>query len=382
MENIQEYIQMARLLARHLSGQLNEDEEKELKEWCGRKQENTKVCEKLQQQKASLWIRHYEKAKPEEQWAHFQQHTRSRKQKIQIRSMGIAAGLCLIASVSLFLHNGSELPTKNPETVSATGIQLVLSNGDVCNLSKLSAALPLEGNATVAKNQLAYQTDTTIGQSENIQHTVIVPKGESYHIILPDSTQVWLNSDSRLTYPVQFAQTRKVQLTGEAFFQVTRYTGRSFLVETGSMQVKVLGTTFNVNAYPDNEMAYTALEKGKVEVYQTEGGKSLILQPGEVAEVNKSVDKSGVRLSSMSLQEQTAWRNDMFCFRQTALSDILKEVGRYYNVRFIGAEETSEVFSGDISRSVSLQELLDAIRAQTTNLTFQVVDRVVYVKKK
>ena len=212
---------------------------------------------------------------------------------------------------------------------------------------------------------------------------IVVPRGGEYQLILPDGTKVWLNSDSKITYPLVFSgNARKVILTGEAYFEVTKNSGQPFIVQTENFNVKVLGTSFCINTFGDNGKVYTALESGVVEM-DCGRENTLILAPGQVAELDVRRPGACVRMSEVSVEQLVAWKKGLFCFRQTSLPDILKQVARYYDVHFMNLEDAEgEAYTGDISRNVSLEVLLGAISAQTTDIQFKIVNRTVYITKK
>ena len=153
-------------------------------------------------------------------------------------------------------------------------------------------------------------------------------------------------------------------------------------MEIKNFNVKVLGTSFCINTFGDNGKVYTALESGVVEM-DCGRENTLILAPGQVAELDVRRPGACVRMSEVSVEQLVAWKKGLFCFRQTSLPDILKQVARYYDVHFMNLEDAEgEAYTGDISRNVSLEVLLGAISAQTTDIQFKIVNRTVYITKK
>lgn len=385
METIQEYIRIAHLLAKKLLWSLNENEEQQLEMWCA-DDRREKICESILSLGFARLLGRYQKIDSNREWEKFQQRLDKRKFRMWKRLLGVAAGICLVVGVSfLLLRQMGNRQQIEIGTDDSFGIQLITSNGKRLNLSDRRSfdLRQVEGNVVLHSGSLEYRGDSVADKEEIGMNTLIVPKGTFYHLILSEGTKVWLNSDSRITYPISFSgDNREVELEGEAFFDVAEDMERPFRVKTKALQVQVLGTGFNVNAYGDDGREFVALERGKVKVSDAAGKDVLVLNPGEVAE---SVEKQGnvrVQLSKVTLQEQIAWKDGMFCFRRMPLPEILKQIARYYNVRFVGSEGMGrDVYSGDVSRNVTLEELLEAVGAQTDGIRFEVVGKVVYVIK-
>ena len=176
--------------------------------------------------------------------------------------------------------------------------------------------------------------------------TVEVPLGVKKTVILPDNTKVWINAGSTLRYPKHFGNMRTVHLTGEAYFEVTKDPRHPFIVCTPVMNIKVLGTGFDVSAYPGDNQMKTTLVHGKVMVYQVNGDglvkKKAILLPGEqsifwVAGKTFSVKK-------VNTNNYTAWRNGKLIFKDTPLSEVIKQIDRWYNVKTFVHDEVIEQF--------------------------------------
>lgn len=163
---------------------------------------------------------------------------------------------------------------------------------------------------------------------------VIVPKGQKSEIILPDSTHIWLNSDSRLRYPVRFSDTqREVFLKGEAYFEVEKDRHKPFIVHASAIAVKVLGTKFNVKAYPDDPEIETALLEGKVSLsVMAKPGKTeqVELNPGEL--VNYSGSGKSLVKTGFKTDEVVGWKSNRLIFRDDTFDKLVKKIERWYNV--------------------------------------------------
>ena len=187
-----------------------------------------------------------------------------------------------------------------------------------------------------------------------------VPVGGEYRLTLSDGTRVWLNAASSLTYPEIFQdRERVVELTGEAFFEVKPDTALPFIVKTQGMRVKVLGTTFNVKAYPDELKLYTTLVEGKVEVFSDYLHRGVMLYPGEQA----VSDSSEIQKRQVNVQPYISWKEGKFVFINAPLGEICKQIARWYDVeiQFADNEIGKVCFTGAILKFRPLEDLLDMI---------------------
>lgn len=191
-------------------------------------------------------------------------------------------------------------------------------------------------------------------KSDTLLNTIQVPQGGEYHLALSDGTQVWLNAKTRFTYPVAFGDgERKVRLEGEAYFEVEAGHNR-FIVETERMNVHVLGTFFNVNAYPEEKVTVATLVKGEVEVRS--GEMKHVLQPGEQA-VGGAGD---IKVNQVNPLHYIQWKEGYFSFRDNTLVEIMHVLGRWYEMEYeFESSELEEIrFFGVLNRYRNMKELL------------------------
>ncbi|MCQ4873548.1 FecR family protein [Butyricimonas paravirosa] len=204
-----------------------------------------------------------------------------------------------------------------------------------------------------------------------------VPRGGEFNIVLQDGTEVWLNADSRLIYPVAFhGKERVVTLEGEAFFVVKRDTARPFFVVSGDQKVRVLGTEFNVCAYPDESLIYTTLIKGRVAVEV--GNRQLTLQPGEQAVMD--VNDKTLNKQPVNVDEFVGWRKNMFVFEDQNLEQIMAKLTRWYDVKVFYRNEEAKniIFKGNLPRYAEFSTILEIIE-KSSDVKFEVKDHVVTV---
>jgi ferric-dicitrate binding protein FerR (iron transport regulator) len=245
----------------------------------------------------------------------------------------------------------------------ANGKTIVLNttaNGQIANQAGTSVT-------KTAGGQLVY---TITGKSTTSNpaelNTITTPRGGQWQVLLPDGTKVWLNAASSLTYPVSFTalKNRRVELTGEAYFEVAKDKTHPFIVHTIKQDVEVLGTHFNINAYADEQYTKTTLLEGSVHVKPATASaineaNSLAwqaLKPGQ-----QSVLSNGdIKITAANTEAAIAWKNTMFYFEDDNLENIMKRVARWYDVNIIyhNNQVKHELFSGRISRAQNVSEVL------------------------
>lgn len=166
---------------------------------------------------------------------------------------------------------------------------------------------------------------TTSGEPE--MKTISTPRGKDYELVLSDGTVVLLNADSKITFPTRFTgDKRTVKLVGEAYFKVSKNKHRPFIVETGNLYTKVLGTEFNLKAYPHSDVNVTLI-KGSVAVNAE--GKEVMLKPGENAEYSEDKD---IEVTTVDTEGYIQWKDGYFYFDNVPLIDVVRDLGRWYNV--------------------------------------------------
>jgi len=221
----------------------------------------------------------------------------------------------------------------------------------------------------------------TSAQKETKQtryNTITTPYGGKYKVVLSDGTKVWLNAGSSLHYPIAFnGNKRKVTLTGEGYFEVAQNKNKPFVVKAEGLQVKVLGTHFNINAYPENKEVKTTLAEGSVLV--SKGKDSKQLSPGEQAGWNR--DNRRFSVSKVNVREMLAWKNDLFYFDNTNIKSIMQQLARWYNVqvRYNMKEVDKKNFSGVMSRYTDIKEILKRMEL-TGTIHFEVEGKKVIVE--
>lgn len=255
--------------------------------------------------------------------------------------------------VANVLRNDVKAPQSNKAMIT-------LANGQKVYLDSAgNGALAIQGNVKLVKlanGKIAYQHNNGEVSAKMEYNTLSNPRGSKViNMTLADGSKVWLNAGSSLTYPVLFmGNERKVSVTGEAYFEVAHDASKPFIVNNGSMDVRVLGTHFNVNAFKDDgsDIKVTLLE-GSVKI--NNGDATGLLKPGQQAVVNSDVRV----VDNVDLDQVMAWKNGYFQFDNASLQNVLKEVSRWYNVDVVyeGYNQPRQ-FVGEMQRDLSLSEVL------------------------
>jgi transmembrane sensor len=293
---------------------------------------------------------------------------------------------------------------KQPADVAPGGNKafLQLADGSIITLDDTDTGmLAQQGNTKVIKlNNGRLQYNCMSQQNASILYnTITTPRGGQYHIILPDGSKVWLNAASSLRFPTVFAgKERSVQLTGEAYFEITHNKGMPFHVQVNDMKVEVLGTHFNVMGYENEKTVNTTLLEGSVVVKSEVGGQksentgptsdfrpptSVLLKPGQQAVLthNRPAGRQGSRLTinnNADLDEVIAWKNGLFQFNSADIQTIMRQIERWYDVEVQYKGPIPEGhYSGIVPRDNNLLKVLRIL--EESDLKFSIEGRKLYL---
>lgn len=211
---------------------------------------------------------------------------------------------------------------------------------------------------------------------EAFYNTISTPRGGQYQVSLSDGTKVWLNAASSIRFPVIFTgTTRKVEITGEAYFEVEKNAKMPFMVKAGESQVEVLGTHFNVNAYSDEAAIRTSLLEGSVKV-SLGNGPVEYLQPGQQSGISKD---GKIRIyDHVDMEEVMAWKDGRFQFKSADLSTILRQISRWYDVDIEYRNNVNLHFTGQLPRSSQASSFFEKLE-MTGEVHFKVEGRKIIV---
>jgi len=301
------------------------------------------------------------------------QKTRRRKhQRVLWQRMTVAASVILLLSLGTWWYydmnqdkmDGMQIAMKSEN--AGESVFIITETGDKLTAEELNSKMDQQTNnnqLNYTKSDSIYRVDTVKEKEIIPTHTVVVPRGKTFELVLSDGTFVLLNPESELTYPVKFDSTsvREVTLRGEGYFEVTKSSNR-FVVNTDNMKLQVYGTTFNVISR-DNLPDEAVLVEGVVGITpkNSSDGKETVLHPGD----KSSVDKLGqVSVTQTDLAEYTAKRNGYILFNGKTIKQVISSLELYYDVHFLvknGAVLEKEEYVFSIKQYASLREALDVI---------------------
>jgi transmembrane sensor len=285
--------------------------------------------------------------------------------------ISVAASVLLIIGVGLYFYQSSR-PHKAIKQSQYTYVvkpgsnkaYLTLGNGKRIALdNSVNHKLAKEPGTIISKSangQLIYTVDNVTGQQQDLTYnTVETPRGGQFQVNLPDGSKVWLNAASSIRFPTVFnSNERKVELKGEAYFEVAKNKEKPFRVSTVNQVVEVLGTHFNVNAYRDESFEKTTLLEGSVRI--NKGTETVLLKPGQQSRLNKN---TGIKVSEADSEEVIAWKNGMFQFNNADIKTIMRQIARWYDVdiSYEANINTDVRFNGEIPRNAAIREILDML---------------------
>lgn len=257
---------------------------------------------------------------------------------------------------------------------------LTLADGTVVNLDSAgTGVLTVQGNSKVEKTthgQIVYK-NSDAGAPAVSYNVLRTPRGGQYKITLPDGTDVWLNANSSISYPTAFAgKERKVDISGEAYFEVAKDVERPFSVKVNNnMEVMVLGTHFNINAYPDESTINTTLLEGAVLVKTT--GAMRHLNPGQQARATPAGDGI-VKVGRVDVNNAIAWKNGYFSFEDADIPTVMRQLSRWYNIEVKYSDRIpEETFTGEIGRSLTQEQLLKVLSQAKINFKVEEGRRII-----
>ena len=302
---------------------------------------------------------------------------------INWRRIAVAASVILaigLGSYFLFLNKTGKkteivkiIPSGDIEAPKSTKAMITLANGQKVYLDSVTnGILAKQGNVNVEKaanGEIVYSgPSASSGSNEVVYNTLVNPRGSKVvNLTLQDGTKVWLNAESSLKYPVAFVgNERKVEITGEAYFEVEKNASMPFRVKKGEAEVEVLGTHFNVNAYEDEANIKVTLLEGSVKI--SKDGLTGMLKPGQQAQINSEIKL----LDNADIEQAMAWKNGLFSFDRADIKTIMKEVSRWYDVNVVYNGEVKDLFRLKTSRNTSVSNIFKIL--ETTGKVHLKVD--------
>ena len=308
-----------------------------------------------------------------------------RKRRI-LRAWYAVAAAVLVAMVTIVVFRTEKVEPATPlaETVSK-GMKerkaiLILGNGERINISDSTLNVLVETGGTevfASGDIIKYNRKDTMNLSTVEYNTLVIPRGGEYELELADGTRVWLNSESKLIYPVRFSgDIREVQMEGEICFQVAKNEKQPFIVKTKDVAVKVLGTLFNMEAYSDTRGVVTTLVEGRINVSNGQGER--VVEPGQ--QVVATGDELVV--TEVDAEQFISWTRGICFFNEASLEEIMEKLGRWSDMEvfFVSPSLKEAHFSLEIKRYDNIADVLGKIE-KTGRMKFKVNGRTVMVEE-
>ena len=312
-----------------------------------------------------------------------------KRRVIPLKRIAIAASVIGLLLISVLLLNDKigKKETAKVETnhqrfkddVSPGGDKatLILADGSTIVLDETqNGTIAQQGNSKIIKldGKLSYDP-TNKNSREIVYNTISTPKGGQYQLELPDGSQVWLNATSSIHFPTSFTGTeRRIEITGEAYFEIAKNPNMPFIVTVSNSEIQVLGTHFNINAYNDEDNVKTTLLEGSVRFVND--GSINILKPGQQAQLTKEGTTKVV--SDVNVDNVVAWKNGMFDFENASIETVMRQLSRWYDVEIEYKGKTDDLFIAEMRRNIKLSDALKALEL-TGKVKFDIQDKKIIV---
>lgn len=382
----QEIYEIARLIVREKTGKITPGEKALLDEWRHRSDRNARLYEKYNEpdffrDKITTEDSRISRLAFQRFSAHTEQIRRRRIFKgIAVCAVALLLPLLLVPFLLQDHDREPEILVQNV-TIQPGSAKAVLILGS-------GQEIDLTGNEkNITENETAISVDGTGISYENkskraeapVMNVIRIPRGGEYKLRLSDSTQVWLNSETEIRFPVYFSgNTREVYVKGEAYFEVAPDARHPFIVKTGMAEVKVLGTSFNVRQYDGEEKMLATLIEGKVEL--SNHTDFAVLNPGQQGEVHPEETKIGI--SEVDVSKYIAWKEGRFAFSNQPLGEIMNMLARWYDIQVdFDSESTRQItFTGDLKRYEDFANIIHMLEI-TKKVKCEVRGNSVFVRK-
>ncbi len=385
--------QIPEIILKKISQKVTEEELQLLEEWLSQSEQNRVLYQKVMHRNNLAFIeKECQNIDNEIAWGKVLRKIKMQKRmpvkSLFMKVLRYAALLMLpllVASYLLFLHSSQKdssdtFAQMEKQILELKESSLITDDGEVVYLESKSNETLVEIDGTQIQQKdstLLYHKEAK--DNEDVKYnSLVTPRGKVYNLVLADGTKVWLNASSAIKYPVSFSSDiRKVYLTGEAYFEVARDTLKPFIVSTSEMDIEVLGTIFNVMAYPDDKVMETTLVSGQVKVKAYKN--NMILTPGMQAHIDK--ENKIVNQTKTDTDMFTSWRFGRYIFEYENLEGVMGKLSRWYDVQvsFADTEKKNLHFSGSLFKYKEIDETLHIIEL-ATNVRFDRSENFIIVR--
>ena len=385
---MKEAFEIARIIQKSLKGKLSESEERQLSGWRKVSDENERAFQRMiSEDFYTIGMEKLEMYDSRVAYGRFlQKKYQQRRKRRFLINMARVAAVALPFVIALVLYvglNREEEQMVRPSLASnilpgTSKAVLTLANGQMIPLGKEATDSTIITDGTQISASGSGVTYASGVESESVVYNKLeIPRGGEFCLTLSDGTRVWLNSETSIQYPVAFgAKERRVFVQGEAYFEVAKDANKPFTVQFMSSSVTVLGTSFNIRAYPEEKRSQTTLAEGSVSIYSP--GSSMLLKPGEQAEV--SALSGEMVKQEVEVKNFTSWKDGRFVFEQQPLEDIMRTLERWYDIRVIFKDEGAKriSLSGNMKRYGDFSQVMKMLQ-MTGDVRFELHGNDVYI---
>ena len=385
---MKEAFEIARIIQKSLKGKLSESEERQLSGWRKVSDENERAFQRMiSEDFYTIGMEKLEMYDSRVAYGRFlQKKYQQRRKRRFLINMARVAAVALPFVIALVLYvglNREEEQMVRPSLASnilpgTSKAVLTLANGQMIPLGKEATDSTIITDGTQISASGSGVTYASGVESESVVYNKLeIPRGGEFCLTLSDGTRVWLNSETSIQYPVAFgAKERRVFVQGEAYFEVAKDANKPFTVQFMSSSVTVLGTSFNIRAYPEEKRSQTTLAEGSVRIYSP--GSSMLLKPGEQAEV--SALSGEMVKQEVEVKNFTSWKDGLFVFEQQPLEYIMRTLERWYDIRVIFKDEGAKriSLSGNMKRYGDFSQVMKMLQ-MTGDVRFELHGNDVYI---
>ncbi len=383
---------IAILVGKYLGGTLTEEEERTLEDWLSSSEKNRAWFERVTTK--SYRIKKGTDSRSvniEDGWKALENKRAVRQNRRLWVSWGRYVAMFILPLVAaIFLYQryySHEDKVELVQTITSgtSKAMLILADGVPVVLEQQQEKVLKELDGTminVMKEHISYEKMANDDPGKLVYHELVIPRGGEFSLTLSDGTEVYMNADSKLRFPTKFGRNeRVVELEGEAYFQVARNEKSPFIVKVASMEIEVLGTEFNVSAYPEDAVIQTTLVRGSVEVSSEKSGESVILHPGEQSALNR--ENNSLNVSTVDVSYVMAWKEGRLRFKEKPLREVMKIISRWYDVEVVYEDEEVKdyPFGCNFNRHATIEPLLKVFEA-TGTIETRIDGRKILIRKR
>ena len=375
-------------IIKFLANEANIDELRQLELWINNPKNEILFTEYIKANTfANKVVSNYDIKKTKENILHSIRKEKYKSNGI-LKYAAAAVLIALLGSSYFFRNNIFNSPIKNSpvivNNIEAGTDKAILTLSDGLEVALEKGEVFETKNAKSNGEQLVYDTSKNKTHPEIGYNYLTIPRGGQFFVKLSDGTQVWLNSESQLKYPVSFieGEPRSVELIyGEAYFDVspsTKHKGSKFKILSDVQEIEVIGTEFNIKAYKDESTIYTTLVEGKVSVKNND--KTEFLKPNQQSVID--VNSKTINIRQVNINNEISWIRGEFIFYKKPLKEIMKVLSRWYDVTIIFQNKSLEniEFNGELGRSQKIENILNLIKKTKIINAYEINNNTIILK--